>query len=386
MAVIPAAAQEKTDTSPREFDSITAVYAEQLARIETKRDTELDEACNGHITALQELENRYQSAGELKPLLAVRKERTRFAASPALTDITVASSPEGLATLQKQYVETCKDIRLTSARSIVELSQHYGRRLVLLQKELTKKGLIDQALAIMTEVDNLATSPEVAAAKTQIESGGTSPVAVSTRTSRQTTGGVDIDALGTFFHGKIVRWNPVTHEITCKYDFRNENQLAVWDGAGIDELRERMVCDGKETWFSPRFASVSRIEYDAYLYSGSGPVRVILGKALYADLEPGANGKALLHQGNPAYPLVKSHGGAQTYMRYTGVLTLENGAAAWVIGSRSFRKERLRTPITVPVGIGFGHTDCKVMFDNITITGMLGPDVLNAVAAHQSVQ
>jgi len=105
----------------------------------------------------------------------------------------------------------------------------------------------------------------------------------------------------------------------------------------------------------------------------------MLEKSLYVELEPGTDGKARIYQGNPSYPIMKSHGGAQPYLKYVSSLSIGDDTVQWKMGSRSFPGSKLQQPIRPPIKIGFGHEESKTMFGNITVTGILSPEIIDSI-------
>jgi len=208
---------------PPDFYKFKSVYVNQIKLLGEKRDRDAEESVQKYIAALQALESSYQLSGELKPLLAVRAERTRFTSDPNARNIEVKDSPAMLGTLQQQHIDRSKEIQMVCSQGIIELSQHYKRRLTALQKDLTREGRIEEALAVLKKVDEIETSPEVTTATKQIASGGTTPVTTPQNVAQ--TKIIDMAALSAHFHGEVVGWNSITQEITIKYDFRQEKQL-----------------------------------------------------------------------------------------------------------------------------------------------------------------
>ena len=378
---------------PDDFTSLHKIYLNRVSKLQNIQNADLDNLIPNYLTNLKSLEKRYQISGELSPLLIVRKEYANFEANPNISAIIIATSPTGLTKLQNELLTSSKDIKIKYANSIIDLSARYKRRLVSLQKSLTKSGKIEDALKIMKKIENIDSYPEIMAAYAQIDANGTlrivrnKPNTASSEKGSDTAGHspapitrkLNKESLTDYFHTRITRWNSITHEITCKYSFVNEKQLAAWSNASFDKLRNRLLCDNTESWLKPLFSSIKKIEYDAYYFDGSGPIRVMLGKSLYADLLPTADGKAILHQGNSSYPLQKSYGGAEPYRRYHNEININNQNIQWTVGQRILPEAKLLTSISTPIRVGLGANNAKVMFSNITITGILSPTTIRAI-------
>lgn len=379
---------------PTEFTTLHNIYTDQVAKLKNVRDNDLDDIAPGYLDDLKRLETHYQASGDLEPLIIVRKEYTRFQKNQRIDEVISATSPAGLTKLQDNLLVTQKSIKLKCADSIIDLGENYKNRLNALKKKLTKDGKIEDALKIMSEIDDIESYPDIMTAHAQSDAGGTLDIArrkpskrpSDTKLSNNTENSTPTrirkltkESLADYFHTKITRWNSATREITCNYSFTDENQLQAWSNASFDKLRHRLLCDKVESWLTPTFSSVRKIEFDAHYFSGDGPIRVMLGKSLYADLEPTTNGKAVLHQGNASYPIAKSFGGAEPYVRYHNELNIDGWDVQWTVGKRTLEKKKLLKPISKPIKIGLGSKESKVMYSNITITGVLSPATIKAI-------
>lgn len=387
--------QTTAEAMPKEFIDLNKIYLDQVIKLKNVRNDDLKNLAPDYLNNLKNLEKHYQASGELSPLLIVRKEYTRFKENPNISDIVVAYSPTGLTKLQNDILKSRKNIKIKCAENIIDLSKHYKKRLTILQKTLTKNGKIDYALKIMTEIGNIDSYPEIIAANAQLNAGGTLEVeennikSTFSKRSYNTTKPtptpiskkrkLDKQSLTKYFHTRITRWNSITHEVTCKYNFATETQIKAWDNASFDKLRNRLLCDNTVSWFKPLFSSIKKIECDTYFFEGNGPIRIMLGKSLYADLLPTADGKAILHQGNASYPIQKSYGGAEPYKCYHNEINIEGWNVQWTVGQRILPETKLLQPIRAPIRIGLGVKNAKVMFSNITITGILSPTTIKAI-------
>ncbi len=392
-----------TTASAADGDELTKlknIYAKQVLKLKKIRNQKLDELAPNYLLDLKALEKQYQNSGELEPLLAVRNEYNRFKSDRDISDITPAISPAGLTTLQKQLIKSEKKIKLQYANSIIKLGASYERRLEALKKSLTKDGKIEEALKTMEEIETIDTLPEIINANAQIDAGGTLPVkrdepqpgesnittatpsrkpAKSYSSATKPAKKLTKDAIEDYFHTNIREWNSITHEITCVYDFSNDDQMQAWKGGKFDKLRNRIICENTTARLIPTFASIKKVECDAYYYEGSGPVRIMLGKSLYADLTPTRDGRAVLHQGNPSFPLQKSFGGAVKYVPYHNIITISGWNVQWSVGERDLPSAKILKPISQPVKIGIGAKNSKTMYTNIKITGKLSSQTIKAI-------
>ena len=375
------------------------IYRNQISKLKNIRNDDLDNIAPNYLTDLKNLEKYYQASGNLSPLLIVRKEYARFAANPNISEIIIADSPAGLAKLQNDLLTSGKEIKIKCAESIIDLGDRYKKRLTSLQKTLTKSGNIEDALKIMHVIENISSYPEIMAAYAQIDAGGTldivrnKPKPTFSKNGQGTTKSetkpkpitrkLDKESLADYFHTRITRWNSATHEITCHYSFATEKQLEAWSNASFDKLRNRLLCDNTESWLKPMFSFIKEIKCDAYYFEGDGPIRIMLGKSLYADLLPTADGKAVLHQGNQSYPIQKSYGGAEPYICYHNEINIDGWNVQWTVGQRVLPETKLLKPISTPIRVGLGVKNAKVMFSDITITGILSPVTIKKIVNNE---
>ncbi len=393
------------ESMPNDFTKLNTIYRNQVTKLKNIRDDDLDNIAPNYLANLKNLEKHYQTLGNLSPLIIVRKEYTRFSGNPKISEIVIANSPTALRKLQNDILKSGKDIKIKCAESIIDLGERYKKRLISLQKTLTQNGNIEDAIKIMHEIENINSYPAIMAAYAQIDAGGTLDTerrktkdTYSTYTDnttetnpapKPTTRKLNKKSLEDYFHTRITRWNSATHEITCHYSFATEKQIDAWSNASFDQLRNRLLCDNTVSWFKPLFSSIKKIECDGYYFEGSGPIRIMLGKSLYADLLPTADDKAVLHQGNASYPLEKSHGRAEQYVCYHNKLNIDGGNVQWSITTdlqtrpETFMKTKLLKPISTPIRIGLGNENAKTMFSDIRITGILSPITIKKIVNNE---
>lgn len=350
----------------RDLVKLREVYEDALRKAEETFIADLAAAPEKHIQDMVNLEAQIQKAGELKPLLAVREERQRFSANPEIPTMPIVESPKQLSTLQETCQARYKEIGLNHAQATLDLSGNYVRRLTALQKDLTQKGRINEALEVMKEIETVKESGAVVAALKHISSGGTG---VLMPTQRPRTDTISIKDL---IHGEVVSWNSISGEATCKYDFSSKEQFGDWEDSEVDELRERLVCDSRVVTFQPTFKSISRVEYQAYLYSGENGMRLALGDALTAEIGAGPeHSKLLLYQDNEHFPLVSFERDIEAYMKYEVVLTIADDQVQWDLNGKNIARIPLQRPLASPLRVSFGREGNRTMYDDLTITGVL---------------
>jgi len=106
------------------------------------------------------LEKSFQNKGDLKELVAVRKESKRFATAQVLEQLTTNAPPD-LEKLQISTTNKLSKLDLSSAIALDDLAQHFDRSLERYQKQLTKKNKIEDATKIQTARDEAAARPEI---------------------------------------------------------------------------------------------------------------------------------------------------------------------------------------------------------------------------------
>jgi len=362
---------------PYELRQLRELYEEQLGKLRRQYTIDTAKAPERHISAMLDLEKQYQMSGDLRSLIAVRDERKRFTSSPSISDMVLAERPDKLRALQMQYIQAHEERKRNLARNTLDLSQKYVRRLQTLEKDLTKKGRIEDALKIMEEAERIKTSEEVATARAQA-SGSSQRVPEPAFEPRIQLIGTDV--LSKVVRGEIVSWNSMTGDITCKYNFTDEKQVGDWEGGTRDDLRGRLVCDGAAAWFHIPFKSVSHVEFEGFFFSGDGGIKLRLGRSLTAEIGAGEKkGKMLAYQNSELFPVTSSDRGIEPFLRYTSVLAIGGDQLSWSVNGKSLNRGKLEVPIRYPVKLGVGNEGSRTMYDDITITGTLSLEHLRTM-------
>ena len=142
---------------------------------------------------LEALRAKFQEAGDLDGLLAVKKEIERyrqakaeeadpFEALPEMTPNVIVTAPPELRKLQTQYVSSFTEAAATLKNSISERGEKYLSQIKSLQTALTKAGKIDEAIAVRNEYDRVAKI---------LRSGDLSALLGPSKASAATTGSTD---------------------------------------------------------------------------------------------------------------------------------------------------------------------------------------------------
>jgi hypothetical protein len=116
---------------------------------------------------LEALQAKFQKAGDLDGLLAVKKEIDRyqkamageldpFETVPEMTANVIVTSPQELRKLQEQYVASFTEAATTLKTNISERGEKYRAQIKSMQTALTRAGKIDEAIAVRNESDRVA--------------------------------------------------------------------------------------------------------------------------------------------------------------------------------------------------------------------------------------
>ena len=135
-----------------------------------------------YVQLLDSLEKKFQGAGDLGGLVAVRKERARFTETKQIPDDAVVAVPQELADLQGKAIKALQIADLKKNRQIVAGSNKYVAALEDLKKNLTKQGKVDDAVEVNAEIARVKERPEVTAAQFTVAA-----VAVDTKVSEPAT-------------------------------------------------------------------------------------------------------------------------------------------------------------------------------------------------------
>lgn len=364
------------EDDPQELVTLRSSYHGQIAAIEQDHKHELKNAPRQYAESLKSLEKTFQMAGDLRSLLAVRKESARFADNPTIKAIKLVDTPAKLRSLQENFLKDYRNIGVNKARRILELTQRYSARLATLQRKLTQKGRIEDALKVMHEAENLPKTRAVKAAQFEIAARGEAIVDTADE-PRSTI--IDTEALSRRLRGHILSWNSQSRKLSVKYDFSDENQLADWPGGTMGVL-DRINCETNEVWLTPKFDRVTRVDFDGYLYDGPGYITLKVGEGLTAQIGAGEeNSQRLIYQNSEHYPLLSGKDGARPRLRYSVSIEISNGIVRWQVNGQDLGSARLPVPLTFPARIGLGHEASHTAYDNVIISGFLSEGYLSSL-------
>jgi len=351
-------------SSVPELDRYKSIYQKELKRLTATSQTQRLFVPQNHIKAMKKLEMEYQQSGDLKNLLAVRKERKRFIGDPRVHAIIPVATPTKLRALQESYIANYDSIKENRTQGIDELKEKYIAVLKNLQTTLTKQGKIDEALVVMNEIESSDST-----------SGSFSTdfvPYVEAPNSGQAPKTLNKDTLGTLVHGKVVRWNSYNNQITIHYDFSDSNQMLDWKGGEIDRLRKTLVCKNSVAWLTLQMEDISNIECDMSFQQSDNQAGIVVGNSLTALLTGGRPTTARIYQSSPQNPvLVVRDIENYTGNKYHSLITLNSKQVSWSINGGGARRGIMNNSIIYPTFIGFGHVTSSSSYDNITITATL---------------
>lgn len=159
--------------------SLRANYETALNQIEQARNERLMTRPDEYLAQLLALQKSMQRRGDFEGWSAATEELERFQDEHTMPEIppdgngeTLTPSPEfpralprELLDLQRSFLAKYAEQEMGRYRKIVTTARNYVTSLTSLQKELTKKGNMDDALSVNLEIKRVRSSPEVAAAE-----------------------------------------------------------------------------------------------------------------------------------------------------------------------------------------------------------------------------
>jgi hypothetical protein len=343
-----------------QLDELKRIYATEVAKVHTQYKQDMLRMPGDHIGSLRELEQAFQRAGDLKSLLAVQEERTRFTRDPRADAISVAAAPPQLAALQSQYVKAYGDLKGNRDFRLKDLFDKYLRRLEALQRELTIRGEIDDAMQVMKAIEHLK----------QADVGG-DPGVVRPPPGPAADAQVSIETLRRVIKGKIAKWNSLTREIVLEYDFAEARQVADWKGGELDADQAALFCSRTIAWLRPQFESLTEIEVDAQIRDSDGRARVMLGNSLFVDLINSGKPRCVVFQTSEHNPVLTVEEKLKTVIGNRVKLQFGVTGTFLVLNYSAPRRLGLQTNLRFPSYLGVGLTSHASAYGNVRVSGVL---------------
>lgn len=141
-----------------------AAFEQALVRLRGESDAQEQRLLKGYERDLDRLLELMTQAGDLEKVLVVRREQKRIAAAPGVP----AQPPGGFArldTLWRRYRTEIAELKQKQAQAVRRLADRHDETLVRMQRTLTKRKRIDEALAVRREREKAAEHPDVVAAR-----------------------------------------------------------------------------------------------------------------------------------------------------------------------------------------------------------------------------
>lgn len=155
-------------------------YDQDLAKMEAESKKAIADWPDQYLQALKTLEQKFQTAGDLESLIAVRKEKDRFAETKQMPAEAIVQIPKELADLQGKAVKVLQNIELKRNKQIVTAANKYTAGLEELRTSLTKQGKVDDAVVVNTEMEGIKQRAEVTAAQFVLADAGVDMTATNT--------------------------------------------------------------------------------------------------------------------------------------------------------------------------------------------------------------
>jgi len=153
--------QEALDTARETYQK----HCREIVAVHDKRD---GESATAYRQSLQRLLASTRKAGDLDGWQAVKAEIERFERSSTLEESHFVSNVSSLKALQAAFRDARRRSGSERSRAIVSLAEKYAAHLKKLEKEYTKAGAMEDALACRAEARRAADSPLVSAAQFEI--------------------------------------------------------------------------------------------------------------------------------------------------------------------------------------------------------------------------
>jgi hypothetical protein len=152
-------------TGQNKLSSLRDIYETRLAKINENHETRTASWPGEYAAALRALQKARQVAGDLDGWTVVNSELKRFEKARALTRDDIVNSPAELAELQRRQVETVAASRAECGKEVLSLTEKYTSHLLGMQKQLTRAGNMEEALAAREEIQRTKALPVVTAAE-----------------------------------------------------------------------------------------------------------------------------------------------------------------------------------------------------------------------------
>ena len=158
------------------FMSSAVLLSADLKTYQTTYEKEMEAIVLEHVMGLTKLNESYQNAlnslhkgvmqaGDLLKIKAVMAESERFITSKSVTADNAKDSSPDLKKIQLFYLQHLESMENGRARNVITLTSKYDSALAALQRSLAQRSKLDDATAVMTEIERIGISDEVVGAR-----------------------------------------------------------------------------------------------------------------------------------------------------------------------------------------------------------------------------
>lgn len=158
-AILPTAAQATADAGSA-LERQKSAYRQALAKLERDYKTRVAALPTQYIAALDSLEKSSRQKGSLDNVIAIRAEQKRFEKTKTVNEDDLVTEPPELRELQTKYRSRLTQYEIDKHKQVIAYANKQVTILDNLEKDLTKKGKLDEALAVRTEKDKVRSGPE----------------------------------------------------------------------------------------------------------------------------------------------------------------------------------------------------------------------------------
>lgn len=170
LAAVTASAFQMSHASiPAALNAPIADFASETSGVESRYAATTNKLVRQYFADIDALKARYQREGLLDELLAVQNEANRFATAlasdpdpfeeiPEMPDDAIAASPEQLHSLQSDYVDNVRKAHDWRKSQIKNSSDKLFKNIETVQKDLTRRGKIDEAIEVRNAAEKLKTA------------------------------------------------------------------------------------------------------------------------------------------------------------------------------------------------------------------------------------
>ncbi len=169
-----------------ELSRLSGIYESEKVKIKAKYAEQLADLPSQYEKALDGLEKTFQQRGALQSVVFVRTERTAFRKSGVVAAEAAPGEPSELAAQRVKQLEAPASLATARSAELDRLAAAYASRLKSLQQDWTRRGLIDEALAVQARIDSLPALTEAPPTSSAVPVHPI-PAAVAKQTARQAT-------------------------------------------------------------------------------------------------------------------------------------------------------------------------------------------------------